>query len=450
MGGPFARFAQHPSVYEAHLPLAPERIQQHRQTGHRFRRIAPAARIHQNPLPRKIGVLAGAGRQRRLQLDHRRVGLMLQPQIRHQPRGPRQKQRLDLGRAQPGELRLIAFEQAPRSATTGTPAPLSASMSRRMVRSETSRRLARSRAVTRRCTCSRRWMESRRSARIEKLTRKDCSCGGIQPRRGKGHCTGARRCRRYGVCRGAHLAPWTQARRWRAGHRGRYRRGSLRARRPGHPGARRSGQRRGGGHLIPPCGGRARAARSHGRFRLGRDHSGKPFWELSAGIWRATPATLGAAWLPGVHAARIMVKQRGGLLIRVTDSIHSDVSAYRGQILWDLGHEFLNRLIADMSRELQKSKVAMVGLNPGFMRTERVLRHMTTEALKKQFRFDLSESVEYIGRAAAALAADPKALRKTGQLLWAAELAKEYGFTDVDGRVIPLFDPNAPPQPYPC
>jgi NAD(P)-dependent dehydrogenase (short-subunit alcohol dehydrogenase family) len=103
-----------------------------------------------------------------------------------------------------------------------------------------------------------------------------------------------------------------------------------------------------------------------------------------------------------------------------------------------------------MGQELKKSNVTVVGLNPGFMRTERVLMHMTTEAVKKQFRFDLSESVEYVGRAAAALAADPKAFRKTGQLLWAADLAKEYGFTDVDGRVIPLFDPNAPPQPYPC
>lgn len=201
-----------------------------------------------------------------------------------------------------------------------------------------------------------------------------------------------------------------------------------------------------------------RVEEEHGRLDLMVDSAwgatiaewSEPFWELSAGIWRDTAATIDAAWLTSVHAARIMVKQRRGLLIHVTDNIHSDVSAYRGQILWDLGHEFLNRLIADMSRELQKSKVAMVGLNPGFMRTERVLRHMTTEALKKQFRFDLSESVEYIGRAAAALAADPKALRKTGQLLWAAELAKEYGFTDVDGRVIPLFDPNAPPQPYPC
>ncbi len=184
----------------------------------------------------------------------------------------------------------------------------------------------------------------------------------------------------------------------------------------------------------------------------------KPFWELSAGIWRDTVATINAAWLTSVHAARIMVKQPGGLIIHVTDNLHPDPSAYRGQILWDLGHDFLNRLVMAMGRELTKppakspakSKLAMVGLNPGFMRTERVLKHMSTDAIKKQFRFDLSESVEYIGRAAAALAADPDVFRKNGQLLWAAELATEYGFTDVDGRYIPLFDPNAPPQPYPC
>jgi NAD(P)-dependent dehydrogenase (short-subunit alcohol dehydrogenase family) len=176
----------------------------------------------------------------------------------------------------------------------------------------------------------------------------------------------------------------------------------------------------------------------------------KPFWELSAGIWRDTLGTINAAWLTSVHAARIMVKQRHGLIVHVTDNLHPDTSAYRGQVLWDLGHEFLNRLVTDLSRELKKSKVTVVGLNPGFMRTERVLMHMATEEIKKQFRFDLSESPEYVGRAAAALAADPQAFRKTGQLLWAAELAKEYGFTDIDGRVIPLFDPNAPVQAYPC
>lgn len=201
-----------------------------------------------------------------------------------------------------------------------------------------------------------------------------------------------------------------------------------------------------------------RVAGEHGRLDLMVDSAwganavaewSTPFWDLSSGIWREASATINAAWLTSVHAARIMTKQRSGIIIHVTDNLHPDPSAYRGQILWDLGHEFLNRLVMGMSRELKKSKVTVVGLNPGFMRTERVLMHMKTEAIKKQFRFDLSESVEYIGRAAAALAADPRVLLKTGQLLWVAELAKEYGFTDVDGRVIPLFDPNAPSQPFP-
>jgi NAD(P)-dependent dehydrogenase (short-subunit alcohol dehydrogenase family) len=175
----------------------------------------------------------------------------------------------------------------------------------------------------------------------------------------------------------------------------------------------------------------------------------KRFWQLSPGMWRGMLNTINAAWFCGVEAARLMVKQKHGLIIHVTDNLHDDPLAYRGQILWDLGHEYLNRLVLATSHELKKSRVAVVGLNPGFMRTERVLIHMATEELKKQFRFDLSESVEYIGRAAAALAADGDVFRKTGQLLWVADLAKEYGFTDIDGRYIPLFDPKAPPQLFP-
>ena len=177
----------------------------------------------------------------------------------------------------------------------------------------------------------------------------------------------------------------------------------------------------------------------------------KHFWDLSTGIWADTLATINAAWLTTAHAARIMVKQRSGVIVHVTDNIHpDDPYGRRGQILWDLGHDFLNRLVGETSRGLKKSKVAVVGLNPGFMRTERVLRHMTTDKIKRQFRFDLSESPEYIGRAAAALTADENVFRKTGQLLWVAHLAKEYGFTDIDGRVIPIFDPHAPEQPFPC
>ena len=171
---------------------------------------------------------------------------------------------------------------------------------------------------------------------------------------------------------------------------------------------------------------------------------GKPLWELSPRLWRQTVETIEAVYLTSVEAGRIMTRQRTGLIVHVTDNLSPDPSAYREQILHDLGHEFINRLVLGLSREWKNSKVTVVGLNPGFMRTERVLMHMTTDEIKKQFRFDLSESPEYIGRAVAALAADPQVFNMNGELLWAADLAKEYGLTDIDGRYVPRFDPNAP------
>ena len=201
-----------------------------------------------------------------------------------------------------------------------------------------------------------------------------------------------------------------------------------------------------------------RIEQEHGRLDLVADSAwtpvfsewSTPFWELRPDVWRDLMSAMEAALLVSVHAARIMVRQRRGLIIHVTDNLNPDTSAYRGEIVWDIGHEFLNRLITDLSHELRRSRVAVVGLNPGFMRTERVLREMTNDAIKKQFRFDLSETTAYIGRAAVALASDPNVFAKTGELLWVADLAAEFGFTDIDGRRIPRFDPKAPVQPYPC
>jgi NAD(P)-dependent dehydrogenase (short-subunit alcohol dehydrogenase family) len=181
----------------------------------------------------------------------------------------------------------------------------------------------------------------------------------------------------------------------------------------------------------------------------------RKFWDLSADLWRDATGDLSACWLTSVHAARLMAGKRGGLIVPVTDNHHPDPSSWRGQILRNMGHECVNRLVMGMSRDGKNVKIAVVGLNSGFMRTERVLMYMTTAARKKQYRFDLSESPEYIGRAVAALAADRRVLQKTGQLLWARDLAQEYGFTDTDGRFIPRFDPkpqldpNAPRQDYP-
>ena len=168
------------------------------------------------------------------------------------------------------------------------------------------------------------------------------------------------------------------------------------------------------------------------------------YWSLSPHLYPEIAATIATCWYTSVHAARMMAEQRSGLIIHVTDNAYDDPHGYRGQILHDMGHEAVNRLIAAMARDAKKSGFAVVGLNPGFMRMERVLAYMKDEATKRRFRFDLSESPEYIGRAVAALAGDKRAVRRNGQLLWVAELAKEYGFTDIDGRYIPLFDPKAP------
>ena len=179
-------------------------------------------------------------------------------------------------------------------------------------------------------------------------------------------------------------------------------------------------------------------------------HWSKRFWELDYSLWMDTHRTLSVCWLTSVHAIPLMQKTGGGLVLHVTDNLYPDLSAYRGQILHDLGHEFTNRLIQNMSRETDETGVAVAGLNPGFMRTERVLMSMKNEALKKQFRFDLSESPEYIGRAVAALLGDSDRMKRNGQLLWVANLADEYGFDDTDGRRVPLFDPEAPEREMPA
>ena len=83
---------------------------------------------------------------------------------------------------------------------------------------------------------------------------------------------------------------------------------------------------------------------------------------------------------------------------------------------------------ADMATELKPYGVAVVSLYPGLVRTEKVME------AAKWLDLTNSESPDFIGRAVAAIAADPDVLRYTGKVLVAAGLAKEYGFKDIDGK----------------
>jgi NAD(P)-dependent dehydrogenase (short-subunit alcohol dehydrogenase family) len=171
----------------------------------------------------------------------------------------------------------------------------------------------------------------------------------------------------------------------------------------------------------------------------------QPFWENAPQLWK--PMMIGGPYaylLASCHAARLMAEAGKGLIVGVTDGVidGSPEGEFGGQLIWDLAHVCINRLMQAMAYETRRRKLAVVTLMPGFMQTERVKMHMTDEKAKKMFRYDLSESVEYVGRAVVALAADPKVIEKTGKIHFVADLAREYGFTDVGGRQIPRFNPH--------
>ena len=172
--------------------------------------------------------------------------------------------------------------------------------------------------------------------------------------------------------------------------------------------------------------------------------NGGAFWELESNNFKE--AMIGGAYpalLASIHAARLMVRHGRGLIVHVTEPAGDpgENASSLFQIFHSLGHLSINRMAGAMSRGLAKRKVAMVALAPGFMRTERVLKNLEamTEKQKQALRFDLSETTEYVGRAVASLAADAKLLRKSGELLYVGDLAKEYGFKDADGKLVANF-----------
>jgi NAD(P)-dependent dehydrogenase (short-subunit alcohol dehydrogenase family) len=106
----------------------------------------------------------------------------------------------------------------------------------------------------------------------------------------------------------------------------------------------------------------------------------------------------------------------------------------------------MTRLAFGMAQELRPHGVTSVALSPGWMRTEFVLAgHQTDEAhWRERPALTRTESPRYIGRAVVALASDPRVLERSGQVVRVGDLARIYGFTDIDGRVVPPFELETP------
>jgi NAD(P)-dependent dehydrogenase (short-subunit alcohol dehydrogenase family) len=174
----------------------------------------------------------------------------------------------------------------------------------------------------------------------------------------------------------------------------------------------------------------------------GEEHEWKPFWKLSLdkGL-RALHQGIYTHIITTRHAAPLMVERKRGLVVEIGDG---DALYYRGNLFYDLVKINVSRLAYAWAEELHPHGVAALAVTPGFMRTEMVLEHFGAteenwrvvaekDARARGFGLAGSETPFFVGRAVAALAADPEVLGKSGGLYSSWGLSEEYGFTDVDG-----------------
>jgi NAD(P)-dependent dehydrogenase (short-subunit alcohol dehydrogenase family) len=126
--------------------------------------------------------------------------------------------------------------------------------------------------------------------------------------------------------------------------------------------------------------------------------------------------------------------ERGLHMLRLAIDSH-----YRVSLFYDLAKTSVVRLAWSQAHELRKHGCTAVALTPGWLRSEQMLDNYGVseanwrDAIAKQPHFVITETPRYVGRAVAHLAADPEVARWSGQSLSSGQLARVYGFTDLDG-----------------
>lgn len=162
-----------------------------------------------------------------------------------------------------------------------------------------------------------------------------------------------------------------------------------------------------------------------------------PFWKLPITAWDTMiDVGLRSHYVASVFAARRMSERKRGLIANISSF---GAAGYAVNVPYGVGKGALDRMSKDCARDLKPFGVPVISLWPGIVRTERVM--------SGQFPYDtkISETAEFTGRAVIALASDGDAMSKTGKAFVVAELAAEYGFTDVDGTTPPSLRPAPKP-----
>ncbi|MGC0421010.1 SDR family oxidoreductase [Embleya sp. AB8] len=158
------------------------------------------------------------------------------------------------------------------------------------------------------------------------------------------------------------------------------------------------------------------------------------------------------------YALPLLIRRPGGLVVEMTDgTAEYNAEHYRNSMFYDLAKTSVIRLAFAQSQELASYGGTAVVVTPGWMRSELMLdlfgvtEETWRDALTKEPHFAISESPTYVGRAVAALASDPNVARWNGSSLSSGQMAREYGFTDVDGSrpdawryIVEVQDPGKP------
>jgi NAD(P)-dependent dehydrogenase (short-subunit alcohol dehydrogenase family) len=188
-----------------------------------------------------------------------------------------------------------------------------------------------------------------------------------------------------------------------------------------------------------------------------------PVWEHDlAGGLRMLRLAIDTHLITSHVALPLLIRRPGGLLVEMTDGTreYNEVN-YRNSAFYDLAKSAVLRLAFAQAKELEPHRCTAVALTPGWMRSEMMLEHYgVTEATWRDATVGsphfaaISESPRFVGRAVAALAADPQVHRRNGDSFSSGGLAREYGFTDVDGSqpdcwryLVEVQDAGLPPDP---
>ncbi|MDT7641063.1 MAG: hypothetical protein QOC83_5351 [Pseudonocardiales bacterium] len=166
-----------------------------------------------------------------------------------------------------------------------------------------------------------------------------------------------------------------------------------------------------------------------------------PVWEhsLDRGL-RMLRLAVDTHLVTSHFALPLLIRRPGGLHVEITDgTAEYNADTYRISTFYDLAKASVIRMAWALAHELRPHGATSVALTPGWLRSEimldtfKVTEDNWRDALAEQPHFCISESPAFVGRAVAALAADPEVSRWSGRSLSSGQLAKEYGFTDLDG-----------------